>query len=100
MRMHRGSSKGRRGRARRPESLPLSASPPADLAVTFVVERAGRTELRVVRVPAGTPIRRAVRLAGLAPEGCAVLRAGRSIPLDRPIERAVRLQLIPTFSGG
>jgi len=41
-----------------------------------------------------------VRQVGLAPEGTSVLVDGVSVPLDLPIERPVRLVVVPTFSGG
>ncbi len=98
MRMHRGSSKGGRGRARPTESLPLSASPLLD--VEFELVRAGRSEIRRLRVASGTPLRIALRSIGQAPEGSAVLCGDRPVPLDEPIDREGRFTVIPTFSGG
>jgi len=96
--MHRGSSKGPRGQTRRPETLPLSASP--IIRVQLEVARAGRSERRTVRVPKGTPLRVVLRSIGQAVEGSAVLWGDRPVPLDLPLERSVRLTVIPTFSGG
>ena len=100
MRMHRGSSKDVRGLPPTPGSLPLSASPPVEVTVVLEVTRAGGVERREVRLPFGAPVRVALRTAGLAPEGSAVLREGTSVPLDLPIERPVRFTVVPTFSGG
>ena len=97
--MHRGSSKGARKSVRPSESLPLSASP-ASVDVVLEVARAGRSEPHRVTVPVGTEVRAVVRSIGRSPEGCAVLVEGVSIPLDTPIERPLRLTVIPTFSGG
>ena len=104
--MHRGSSKGART-DRAPETLPLSApqdpsaaSAPRPLTIEIEVARAGRSELRRIDVPFGAPIRIALREIGLAPEGCAVLSEGRPLPLDTPLERPLRLTVVPTFSGG
>jgi sulfur carrier protein ThiS len=96
--MHRGSSNGD-GDAPRPlEILPLSASRP--LEVTFALTRAGSVELRVARVAAGTPLRRALRSVGLFGEGSTVLSDGRPVPLDTPIVSDGRWTVIPAFSGG
>ena len=62
--------------------------------------RAGRSERRRLTLPAGTLVRAALRASGCAPEGSAVLEAGVPVPLDMPIERSVRLLVVPTFSGG
>jgi hypothetical protein len=95
--MHRGSSKGTRT-DRVPEILPLSASPP--LEVRFEIARGGSAIVRVLSVPPGTPLRQALRTMGLAPEGCAVLRAERPVPLDLLITEPGTFTVIPTFSGG
>jgi sulfur carrier protein ThiS len=97
--MHRGSSKGARKTVRPSESLPLSASP-ASVAVDLEIARAGRSEQRHLDVAPGTLVRAALRSIGQSPEGCAVLLHDVPIPLDTPIERATRLTVIPTFSGG
>jgi sulfur carrier protein ThiS len=69
--------------------------------VELLVERAGRaTPPRVVWVATGTKVRVILRESGHAPEGSAVLVDGVSIPLDTPVERPVRLTILPTFSGG
>ena len=101
MRMHRGSSKGTREN-RVPETLPLSAPPPPAPAITVVLEivRGGGTSTRSVEVPSGAKIRDALRSAGLAAEGCAVLEGERPVPLDRPLGDSRRLTVVPTFSGG
>ena len=98
--MHRGSSKGATGPARAPEALPLSASPAPIVRLTIVHTRAGRADVSVLDVRAGTPVREALRHLGHAPEGCAVLDGERPLPLDHPIEESCRLTVIPTFSGG
>ena len=101
MRMHRGSSKETRTH-RASETLPLSAPPssPATIEVTVEVARAGAGPARVLRVAEGTPVRVVVREAGLSPEGCAVLIDGTSVPRDLALRAAVRLVIVPTFSGG
>jgi sulfur carrier protein ThiS len=96
--MHRGSSKGPRGQAPRPEPLPLSASPL--LRIDLTVARAGRSDRHTVRVPKGTPLRVVLRSIGQAAEGSAVLAGDRPVPLDLPLERNSRFTVIPTFSGG
>ncbi len=100
--MHRGSSKGTRAPTRLPEALPLSASRPlgAKIAVVLEIARAGTPERRRVLVARGASIRDALRAAGAAPEGSAVLCDGVPQPLDTPIERALTLTVVPTFSGG
>jgi len=98
MRMHRGSSKGARADHPVPGSLPLSAS--AQLEVEVEVARAGRSTVHAQMVVAGTLVKEVVRAIGEAPEGSAVLLDGVSIPLDSPIDRPLRLVVIPTFSGG
>jgi len=99
MRMHRGSSKGGRGRPATPETLPLSA-PSGPIEVTVEIARAGRSVRRTVEVRPGGLVRDVVREVGQAPEGCAVLVQGTSIPLDTPITAPLRLTVVPTFSGG
>ena len=96
--MHRGSSKGRRGRTRRPETLPLSASPV--LTIHLEIARAGASEVHRLRLPRGTLVRQALRTVGQAAEGAAVLRDGVPVPLDLPLDRNERFTVIPTFSGG
>ena len=98
MRMHRGSSKGAGARPPPPEHLPLSAS--ALLAVQVEVARAGRSSDHAREVAPGTLVKEVVRSVGEAPEGCAVLIDGVSVPLDTPLDRPVRLVVVPTFSGG
>lgn len=99
MRMHRGSSKGGGSAGPAPETLPLSAPPPV-VRVELHVTRAARVEVRSVEVPRGAPLRAALRAAGLAPEGCAVLCDAIPWPLDQPLERPGTLTVVPTFSGG
>ncbi|MCI4319209.1 MAG: hypothetical protein L3K23_03635 [Thermoplasmata archaeon] len=62
--------------------------------------RAGRRELRVVELPAGSPVRAALRASGWAAEGCAVLDGETPLPLDAPVVSDRRLTVVPTFSGG
>jgi len=101
MRMHRGSSKGVRSPPRTPESLPLSASPPpAPVRIRFEITRGGRIEPVEIDVPFGTLLRRALREAGQAAEGSAVLEGETPVPLDEPLERSRRFTVVPTFSGG
>jgi hypothetical protein len=97
--MHRGSSKDARNELRPPETLPLSASPPS-FEVVLALTRGGSVERRTVRVAVGTPLRAALRAAGLAPEGGAVLRAEVSVPLDTPLVGPAEFTVVPTFSGG
>jgi sulfur carrier protein ThiS len=100
MRMHRGSSKDAPGTPRTSGSLPLSASASPTVAVVLELTRAGASERRRLRVPVGTPVRETLHRVGLAPEGCAVLRGDVPVPLDLPIDRAMRLTVVSTFSGG
>jgi sulfur carrier protein ThiS len=97
--MHRGSSKEARAASRVSETLPLSASP-ASVSVVVEVTRGGSVKRHRVRIPPGTPVRTVLRQAGCAPEGSAVLVDGTSVPLDAPIDRPIRLTVVPTFSGG
>ncbi len=99
MRMHRGSSKGGRGRSAPPETLPLSA-PPGRVDVTVEIGRAARTVRRTVSLACGRPVRDAVREVGEAPEGCVVLVDGVSIPLDTPVDAPLTITVVPVFSGG
>lgn len=99
MRLHRGSSKDARGRPPATGNLPLSASP-GKLRVEVEVARAGRSRTSWHEVEPGTLVREIVRSAGEAPEGCAVLIGETPVPLDTQVERAVRLTVVPTFSGG
>jgi sulfur carrier protein ThiS len=68
--------------------------------VTLEITRGASVELRRVRVPPGTLVRAVLRSVELAPEGSAVLDGETPIPLDTPIERPIRLVVVPTFSGG
>ena len=97
--MHRGSSKGGARARAPPETLPLSASP-ARVRVTVEVARAGRVVRRVFDVPPGTLVREAVRRVGHSPEGCAATIDDTPVPMDLPVERPVRIVVVPTFSGG
>jgi sulfur carrier protein ThiS len=97
--MHRGSSNGDRTKPRAPETLPLSASTEL-LDVVLEITRGGSVERREFRVAAGSLVRSALRSQGIAAEGSAVLLDEVSIPLDTPIDRPVRLTVLPTFSGG
>ena len=99
MRLHRGSSKDARGRPPPTGNLPLSASPPR-LPISVEVARGGRSRHARFSVAPGTLVRAVVRLAGESPEGCAVLIGETPVPLDTPLEHAVHLTVIPTFSGG
>jgi sulfur carrier protein ThiS len=96
--MHRGSSKGPRGKPPRPGNLPLSAPPTVRIRLT--VARAGRSEEHSVQVPKGTPLRVVLRAIGQSIEGSAVLSEDHSVPLDLPLERDAQFTVIPTFSGG
>jgi sulfur carrier protein ThiS len=98
--MHRGSSKAARGDPPTTETLPLSASTASSLSVEVEVARAGRVESHALHLAPGTTVREAVRAAGLAPEGTAVFLDEESVPLDAPLDRACRLIVVPTFSGG
>jgi len=100
MRLHRGSSKGVRGTTPATGNLPLSASPPSRFRVSVEVVRSSRTRRSHFDVPAGTLVRDLVRRAGESPEGCAVLDGETPLPLDSPIDRPLRLTVVPTFSGG
>jgi sulfur carrier protein ThiS len=51
-------------------------------------------------VPRGTLVRAVLRQLGRSPEGCAVVLSGRRVPLDTPLVRDGRLDVVPTFSGG
>jgi sulfur carrier protein ThiS len=99
MRMHRGSSKGVRAAPGPAGTLPLSASP-RTVAVRVEITRAGSVRRRTVRVPPGESIRGVLRRLGEPAEGSAVLIDDAPVPLDTPIERPVRLVVLPTFSGG
>jgi hypothetical protein len=66
----------------------------------FDVVRAGRTDVRTVPVPDGTPLRVALRSIGEFGEGSAVFEGDRSLPLDTPIDGPRRYRVVPTFSGG
>ena len=99
MRLHRGSSKDVRGLPPATGNLPLSASA-RTLRVEVEIARGGRTRPVEVAVAPGTLVRAVLRESGEAPEGCAVLIEGTPVPLDTPIERSLRLTVVPTFSGG
>jgi sulfur carrier protein ThiS len=99
MRLHRGSSKDARGRPPATGNLPLSASP-RKFRVEVEVARGGHRRIARFTVAPGTLVRSVVRLSGESPEGCAVLIDETPVPLDTPLERSVRLTVIPTFSGG
>jgi len=99
MRLHRGSSKDARGTSPATGNLPLSASPPS-VRVQVEVVRSGRSRRSHHDVPVGTLVRAVVRRAGESPEGCAVLDGETPLPLDTPIDRPMRLTVVPTFSGG
>jgi len=68
--------------------------------VDIEVARSGHPRRTRLEVAPGTLVRSVVRRAGESPEGCAVLLDETPIPLDTPIDRAVRLTVVPTFSGG
>ena len=99
MRMHRGSSKGVRESPRAAGSLPLSASLPS-VRVVLEITRGSSVDRRDHVVESGTSVRAVLRRAGQPGEGCAVLLDGTPIPLDTPIDRALTLVVVPTFSGG
>jgi sulfur carrier protein ThiS len=99
MRLHRGSSKDARGRPPATGNLPLSASP-RKIRVEVEVVRGGGSRRARFSVEPGTLVRAVVKLAGEAPEGCAVLIGETPVPLDTAIERPLRLTVVPTFSGG
>jgi sulfur carrier protein ThiS len=83
------------------ETLPLSASsPPPFVHLTLELVRAGRTVRRELDVPTGTPLKRALREVGIAPEGCAALDRDRPVPLDTRLDRDRTLTILSTFSGG
>ena len=98
MRMHRGSSKGTGANRPPPEHLPLSASAMVTVEVELV--RARGSVVRSQTVARGTLVKELVRAVGQAPEGAAVLVEGVSVPLDEPVDRPMRLVVVPTFSGG
>ena len=100
MRLHRGSSKDGRGTSSASENLPLSAPPLPMVHVEIEVVRGGHTRRSEVEVPSGTTVRVIVRTAGVTPEGCAVLAGDTPLPLDAPVDRPLRLTIVPTFSGG
>jgi sulfur carrier protein ThiS len=97
--MHRGSSKGGAEPLRPPEHLPLSASP-RTVRVVFEVTRGAGVREHPLTVPEGTLVRVALRAIGQAPEGSAVLDGATPVPLDTPLDRPIRLTVVPTFSGG
>jgi sulfur carrier protein ThiS len=95
--MHRGSSKAGGASPPPADNLPLSAP---SLAVEVEVARAGRSTLFHLEVAPGTTVRAVVRQVGQAPEGAVVLLDETPVPLDLPIDRPLRLTVVPTFSGG
>jgi sulfur carrier protein ThiS len=97
--MHRGSSKEVRDATRASGTLPLSASL-SPVSVVLEVTRGAAVERRRVRVVPGTLVRTVLRSQGLAAEGSAVLVGETPVPLDLPIDRRMRLTIVPTFSGG
>jgi len=62
--------------------------------------RGGSAVPHELDVPVGSRVRDAVRRAGGFPEGCAVTVDETPVPLDLPIDRPLRLVVVPTFSGG
>jgi sulfur carrier protein ThiS len=100
--MHRGSSKAAGSPDPAAETLPLSASTSPSLRIEVIVEsgRARSSAPVTVHVAVGTRLRDVIQHAGQAPEGSVVLIDGVSVPLDTPLERAARLVVLPTFSGG
>jgi len=70
------------------------------IEITVEIARAGQRREMVLELQEGTLVRAAVRAAGCAPEGCAVLVDGVSVPRDLPLRAATRLTIVPTFSGG
>jgi sulfur carrier protein ThiS len=98
--MHRGSSKAAREGLPAADTLPLSASSPSEVSVEIEVTRAGKVQHHLLHVATGTRVREAVRQVGLAPEGSVVLIDDTPVPLDLPLDRSVRLVVVPTFSGG
>jgi sulfur carrier protein ThiS len=83
------------------ENLPLSAPSSSNtIRLTLDLVRAGRVTRRELDVPVGTPLKRALRDIGLAPEGCAVLDGDRPVPLDTPLDSDRTLSVVSTFSGG
>jgi len=99
MRLHRGSSKDARGAPPAAGNLPLSASLPR-IRVEVEVTRGNGSRLSRHDVTVGTLARAVVRQAGKSPEGCLVMVGDTPVPLDTPIDRPVRLTVVPTFSGG
>ncbi len=98
--MHRGSSKDAAGSPPAAGSLPLSASPAAEVEVVLEMTRAGTIECYRISVPRGASVRVALRAIGAPAEGSAVLLEDRSIPLDTPIDRPTTFTVVRTFSGG
>jgi hypothetical protein len=83
------------------EPIPVRTVAPVDLVVVELeIVRAGSRRILRVEVPLGSPIRRALRAAGQAAEGSAVLEGDTPVPLDRPLAGPIHLVVIPTFSGG
>ncbi|MGP8073223.1 MAG: hypothetical protein ACLPZM_08900 [Thermoplasmata archaeon] len=70
------------------------------IAIEIDVARAGRHAVETVTVTVGSLVRDVIRHARQAPEGSVVLIDGLPVPLDTPLERPVRLLVLPTFSGG
>jgi sulfur carrier protein ThiS len=95
--MHRGSSKVGGENPPPADNLPLSAP---SLLIEVEVARAGRSHVFQVEVAVGTSVREVVRQVGQSPEGAVVLLDETPIPLDQSLDRALRLTVVPTFSGG
>ncbi|HEV2231207.1 MAG TPA: MoaD/ThiS family protein [Thermoplasmata archaeon] len=66
----------------------------------MAVERGGRSTERSIPLEPDDTVRTVLGRVGLAAEGCAVFRGGRSIPLDAHVSAGDRLEVVPTFSGG
>jgi sulfur carrier protein ThiS len=81
-------------------TLPLVASPPPRVTIHLELRGAGRNERRDVEVPVGSPLRDALRSAGIAPEGVAAFREERPVPLDEPVEGEGSYLILSAFSGG
>jgi len=70
------------------------------VSVVLDLTRGAAVDRRRLQVAVGTPVRTALRSAGQAPEGSAVLLDDTPIPLDTPIDRPLHLVVVSTFSGG
>lgn len=96
--MHHKDSTG--PKAGQPGQPAFPPGTPGGVSVTVEIVRGARATTFERRVAPGTLVREVVRSVGEAPEGSAVLVDGTSIPLDTPVERPLRLVVVPTFSGG